>query len=437
MNATTEAPTSLAAPESEAVLIGATLAGGDDYGFATIRPHDFTDPRNAETWTAIIELQAEGTTPQLAAVVERLKERGRADLEIWTRELEDRHGWAESPSYHADIVRNRAVRRRLDGAGRALREDAHKLDASLADLLDRAERRVFGLAEHSDSDRPRLIKHHLLPVIQLIESGGYKGVPTGYVDLDRALTGGGTMPGQLVAIAGGTSMGKTAMGLGIATNMSIEGRIPVAYFSIEMDAEQNTLRILAAEARADLKALCEGTATDHDMVNLATAAGHLNTAPLHLHSGATTVPEIRAQARRLKAEVPDLAAIFVDHIHDMDHPSESRREQMGAIARGLKGIAMELGITVFALAQLKRVEGRTDTRPRLSDLKESGDIENSCDIALLLHRPEYYVSDKEAQEGGIVGLAECIIGKQRNGPTPSIPLTWSKHCARFENRGSR
>lgn len=423
-------------PAAERAVIGAglTLEAGDPL-FRDLPAEAFGARDHQVLWSTLISLATEGTDPMPEAVKARLRARknGRGDeLAALVDVLVDRYAF-EPPSYHADVVRDRAVRRALAEAAAGIRERAADLSLPVADLVDGAERAVFGVAERRTSHHPQLVKAYLMGVMELIESGGYKGTPTGYHDLDRALTGGGVMAGQLVCIAGATSMGKTALALGIASNMAIDTGTPVAYFSIEMTEEQNTLRLLAMEARADLKAMAEGEPTDHDLANLTRAAGHLNAAPLFMHAGARTLPAVRAEARRLKASHPELAVVFVDHIHDMEHPTESRREQLGAIARGLKDIAMELGVAVVAVAQLRRVGDRSDLRPRLSDLKESGDIENSTDVALLIHRPEYYLTDEEAKERGVAGVAELIVGKQRNGPTPTLTLTWRKHCARFDS----
>lgn len=420
---------------AERAVIGAamTLEAADPV-FRTLPAHQFADADHRALWAAILALATEGIDPMPEAVKARLRGlNGAGESAVaLVDDLEARYAF-EPATYHADVVRDRAIRRSLVDVASDIAGRAADLSLSVSELADYAERRVFAVAERQTATRPQAVKAYLMPVLGLIESGGHKGAATGYTDLDRALTGGGFLPGQLIGIAGATSMGKTALALGIAANQSISGQAPVLYLSIEMTEPQNTLRLLAMEARADLKALAEGRTNDYDLANLSQAASHLNVAPLLLHSGARTLAAIRAETRRLKAEHPEMATVFVDHIHDMAHPADSRREQLGAIARGLKDMAMELDIAVVAVAQLRRIGERTDPRPRLDDLKESGDIENSMDVAMLLHRPEYYLSDDQAREQGVVGQAEAIIAKQRNGPTPTIKLTWIRHCARFDS----
>lgn len=418
----------LTATESEAIAVAAVLNGAETY--KALRPEDFHDSRNADAYAAIQELVVEGVSPGAAAVSERLKERAKPGVATHVLELAERYEMAiyDSPSYHADIVRDRAIRRRLANAGLVVARQAERLDLSLTELLDQAERRVFQVADSGDSASATLLKSRLMNVVGLIESGGYKGKPTGFVDLDHALTGGGFLPGQLVVVAGATSMGKSAFTMGLTNNMAIHSKEPVAYFSIEMTKDDNTLRMLAMEALADLKAMCGGTLPDEDMPKITHAASLLNDAPIYLHDSATTVAEIRSEARRLKAQ-SGLTMAVVDHVQDMEHPAEARREQLGAIARGLKALAKELDITVVAVSQLSRaVESRPEARPRIGDLKESGDIENSADVVLLLYRPGYYKGADAHQ-----GEAELIVGKQRNGPTPSIPLFWRAECARYES----
>lgn len=423
----------LTAPDAERAVIEFALEATADWpGFRELEPTDFTVFECRSVWGAAVELAAEGTDPSPPTVRTRLSEQGMQGVADQVYSMAAKV-FAEDPKPHMAVVHDRSLRRRLVEAARDAAGRAEDLTVSPTDLVDYAERQIFAVGERRMSKRPQRVKAYLMPVMGLIESGGYKGTPTGFTDLDSALTGGGFLAGQLITLAGSTSMGKTALALGMASNMSIDQGTPVAYFSIEMTEEQNTLRLLAMEARADLKALTEGKPTDHDFANLSTAAAHLNQAPLYMHAGARTLPAIRAEARRLKAEEPELAVVFVDHIHDMEYPAESRREQMGAIARGLKDIAMEIGVAVVAVAQLRRVGDRNDLRPRLSDLKESGDIENSTDVAILIHRPEYYLSDEDARNQGVAGKAEAIIGKQRNGPTPTVNLTWVRHCARFDS----
>lgn len=422
----------LSAPDAERALLGAAMQyGADDPVFREVRAEDFHDGQHRLVWGAIVSLAVEGTDPTAPTVVSRTKERG-ADLGKLIYRLDAEHGF-EAPSYHAAVVRDRALRRMLATAGQDVGERASDLKVPLAELVDYAERRVFGVADsRNQGDGPVAVRHRLMGVVEMIQAGGYKGVPSGFADVDKMLTGGGFLRGQLVVVAGASSMGKTAFSTGLALNVGAGANEPVGYFSIEMTKDDNAFRMVCHEGLVSLKDVSGGGASDDDIRKVAHAAGILNTAPIYLDDTAVTVEQVRSAARRLKAE-HGLRLIVVDHIQDMEAPSESRREQLGHIARGLKQLAKELDITVVAVSQLSRsVENRTPPKPRLSDLKESGDIENSADIVMMLYRPEYYFGpDHEGKD--IRGRAELIFAKQRNGPTGLVPLTFLDYCARFDN----
>jgi replicative DNA helicase len=212
----------------------------------------------------------------------------------------------------------------------------------------------------------------------------------------------------------------------------------VALFSLEMSKEQLVQRMLCSEALVDLGRLLRGRLTDDDYVRLAQAAGHLNTAPIWIDdSGALSVLEMRGKARRLKAEQPELGMVVVDYLQLMQggaRTAENRQQEVSEISRGLKALAKELEVPVIALSQLSRApEQRSDHRPQLSDLRESGSIEQDADLVMFLYRPEYYLSEMEAQEQGLAGRAELIISKQRNGPTGTVDLFFRKESTRFES----
>src|SRR5690606_9268392 len=229
--------------------------------------------------------------------------------------------------------------------------------------------------------------------------GGITGVPTGFPDLD-GMTG-GLQQGDLIIVAARPSMGKTSLVTGIALHAAITHQTPVAVFSLEMSKEQLVQRMLCSEALVDLGRLLRGRLQDDDYVRLAQAAGHLNTAPIWIDdSGSLSVLETRAKARRLKADQPDLGLIIIDYIQLMHAGSdaENRQQEVSAISRGLKGLAKELGVPILALSQLSRApEQRSDHRPQLSDLRESGSLEQDADLVMFLYRPEYYLAPLEAQ----------------------------------------
>jgi replicative DNA helicase len=236
-------------------------------------------------------------------------------------------------------------------------------------------------------------------------------------------------------------MGKTALVTGVALHAAISHQVPVAVFSLEMSKEQLVQRMLCSEALVDLGRLLRGRLSEDDYVRLAQAAGHLNTAPIWIDdSGSLTVLETRAKARRLKADQPELGLIIIDYIQLMHATgdSENRQQEVSAISRGLKALSKELGVPILALSQLSRApEQRSDHRPQLSDLRESGSLEQDADLVMFLYRPEYYLPPLEAQEKGLQGKAELIISKQRNGPTGMIDLFFRKESTRFESFSSR
>ena len=431
----------LSAHDSERALVASVLSratlemmDAGDPVFRDVSPDQFADPGLRSIWRAVTDLAGQDVDPTPAAINARLEEFGAGEHRKTVLALASEMDTG-SPSYHAGILKDRASRRRLVEASRLVGEKAHDLEASLSDVLDESERLIFGatMTKGPGSLVPALVKKTMNPVVELIMSGGYKGTPTGLHDLDAMLTGGGVLPGQMVVVAGATAMGKSALCLGIAANMAMARKKTVVLFSIEMTSEDNTLRLLCHEAVADLKAVSEGRARDHDLNNLTTAATALAAAPLYLHDSANTVNQIRSAARRLKAEDGALDLVIVDHIQDMEGPGDNRREQLGGIARGLKGLAKELGCAIIAVSQLGReVSKRPDPTPRISDLKESGDIENSADTVWLLYRPEYYFGpEKDGKD--LRNKAKLIVGKQRNGQTGAVDLRWLPASVRFDN----
>jgi len=328
------------------------------------------------------------------------------------------------------------LRRLIEASGEIIRDSYDIGERTVDQVLDEAEQRIFQVAQQHERSGFVWIKKILYPTFEKIEQlqaakGGITGVPTGFYDLDE-LTG-GFQKGDLIIVAARPSMGKTALVTGIAQHAAISHRRPVALFSLEMSKEQLVQRMLCSEALVDLGRLLRGRLTDDDYVQLAQAAGHLNTAPIWIDdSGALTVLETRAKARRLKADQDDLSLIIVDYIQLMNATgqAENRVQEVSLISRGLKSLAKELAVPIIALSQLSRApEQRTDHRPQLSDLRESGSLEQDADLVMFLYRQEYYNRD----DPELVGKAELIIGKQRNGPTGQVDLFFRRECTRFES----
>ena len=347
---------------------------------------------------------------------------------------------AANIEYHARIVREKALMRRLIDAASTIIQDVYEPgERPVEEILDEAEQKVFRVAESHEREGFVWIKEILWPTFEHIEklqesAGGITGVPTGFSDLDRMTTG--LQAGDLVIVAARPSMGKTAWVLNVAQTAAIEHGVPVAIFSLEMSKEQLVQRFLCAEGRVDAQRLRRGALSPDEYQRLAVAAGHLNTAPLWIDDSAgATVLEMRAKARRLKTET-DLGMIIIDYMQLMSGSgsSESRVQEVSAISRGLKGLARELQVPVIALSQLSRApEQRADHRPQLSDLRESGSIEQDADLVMFLFRPEYYFGPVDQDGQSIEGKAELIVAKQRNGPVGTVDLFFHKAYTRFDS----
>jgi replicative DNA helicase len=435
------------APEAEISVLGGMLIDGDAVAKAMEVVDDtmFYREGNRRIFRSMARLFQRGQVIDPVTLREELQKTDELDSVggyAYLSELLDAVPTAANIEYHARIVRERALLRRLiEASSHIIRDSYEPGERTVEQVLDEAEQRVFQVAQSHDRGGFVWIKKILYPTFEKIEQlqaskGGITGVPTGFYDLDEMT--GGFQKGDLVIVAARPSMGKTSLVTGVALHASISHQVPVAIFSLEMSKEQLVQRMLCSEALVDLGRLLRGRLSDDDYVRLAQAAGHLNTAPIWVDdSGSLSVLEMRAKSRRLKAEQPELGMIIVDYIQLMQasaQAAENRQQEVSAISRGLKALAKELGVPILALSQLSRApEQRADHRPQLSDLRESGSLEQDADLVMFLYRPEYYVPPQEAQEKGMQGKAELIIGKQRNGPTGAIELFFRKESTRFES----
>lgn len=434
------------APEAEISVLGGMLIDGDAVAQAIEIVDDsmFYREANRRVFRAMARIFQRGEVIDPVTISEELKKTDELDAVggmAFLGELLDAVPTAANIQYHARIVRERALLRSLIEASSVIIRAAYEVgDRTVEQVLDEAEQRIFQVAQSHDREGFVWIKKVLYPTFERIEQlqaakGGITGVATGFHDLDE-LTG-GFQKGDLVILAARPSMGKTAMVIGAALHAAISHQVPVALFSLEMSKGQLVQRMLCAEALVDLGRLLRGRLDDDDYVRLAQAAGHLNTAPIWIDdSGVLSVLEMRAKARRLKADQPELGLVIVDYIQLMtsSNQAENRQQEVSQISRGLKALAKELNAPIIALSQLSRApEQRSDHRPQLSDLRESGSLEQDADLVMFLYRPEYYLAPTEAQEKGLAGKAELIIGKQRNGPTGAVELFFRKESTRFES----
>lgn len=438
------------APEAEVSVLGGMLIDNDAVAKAVELVDDsmFYREANRRIFRTMSRLFQQGAAVDPVTLSEELSKAD--ELEAvggldYLSELLDAVPTSANVEYHARIVRDRALLRRLIEASSQIIRDAYESGEKTVDeVLDQAENRIFQVAQSHDREGFVWIKKLLYGAFEKIEQlqeakGGITGVPTGFYDLDQKT--GGFQKGDMVIIAARPSMGKTALTVNMSLHAAISHQVPVAVFSLEMSREQLVQRMLCSEGLVDLSRLLRGRLEDDDYVRLAQAAGHLNAAPIWIDdTGGLSLLEMRAKARRLKADVPELGLIMLDYLQLMSggKNKESRQQEVSEISRGLKSLSKELGVPILALSQLSRApEQRTDHRPQLSDLRESGSLEQDADMVMFLYRPEYYLPDLEAQEQGLVGRAELIIGKQRNGPTGTVELFFRKEFTRFESFSTR
>ena len=387
-----------------------------------------------------------GDAVDVITVSEDLKKTG--ELESvggldYLAELLDAVPTAANVEYHARIVREKALLRRLiEASSQIIRDVYEQGEREVEEVLDQAESRIFQVAQSHEREGFVWIKEVLWSTFERIEklqssAGGITGVPTGFPDLDNMTSG--FQPGDLIVIAARPSMGKTSFVLNIAQNAAIGHQVKVGVFSLEMSKSQLVERLLCSEGRIDLQKLRKGKLQSDEYQRLATAAGHLNPAGIWIDdSPGATVLEMRAKARRLKSET-DLQLLVIDYMQLMSSSGkqENRVQEVSQISRGLKALARELEVPVIALSQLSRAtEQRTGNRPQLSDLRESGAIEQDADVVMFLYREDYYLVQQgkldEAREKE--GQTELIVAKQRNGPTGMVPLYFHRAYTRFDSR---
>jgi replicative DNA helicase len=404
----------------------------------------FHAERNKKIFQAIIRLFERSEPADVITVAEELRRRGQLEGvggEAYLVELTMKVTSAANVEYHARIVLEKALMRRLISESSAIAGRAFNQTEDAFDLLDQAEQAIFKISEWRLKRNFVSMDKAVHDTLEMLESihgkhEGVTGVPTGFRDLDT-LTG-GWQRSDLIIIAGRPSAGKTAFALSLAANAALHRSKPttIGIFSLEMSIQQLIMRLLCAEARVDAHAVRTGRLPEDDWKRLSLGAGRLARAPLFIDDTAGLgILELRAKSRRLKAE-HNVGLIIVDYLQLMQGPrnAENREKEISAISRSLKGLAKELDIPVVALSQLSRaVEGRTDKRPILSDLRESGAIEQDADVVAFVHRPEMYTDPKSEKMDEVQGRAEIIVGKQRNGPVDDVTLAFVRRYARFEN----
>jgi replicative DNA helicase len=333
--------------------------------------------------------------------------------------------------HYATIVREKGMLRQLIAASNDILRDAYAPHEQADIVLDKAEKKIFEIAQKKVGGAMTPMEDVLHEVFEMIENRGQRGLETGFFELDDMMNG--LQNGEMIIVAARPSMGKTAIAMNMIEHIAADTRLPCAIFSLEMSKQQLAQRMLCSRGQIDAHKLRKGLLQSHEYAHLANVVGELAKAPIWVDdSPGLTILDLRAKARRLKLQ-HDIKCIMIDYMQLMDNPGvESRQQQISEISRGIKAVARELSVPVICLSQLNRQsEGRDGHRPRMSDLRESGSIEQDADVIMLLHREDYYrMSEPDFQPDNI---AEVIIAKQRNGPTGTVKLTFLNKTTRFEN----
>ncbi len=436
-------------PEAEQSVIGAMLLDSDAglTAMELLSDKDFYREGHRRIFRAMAKLLEHGGVIDPVILRDELERRG--DLEAsggtdYLAELLDVVPTAANVEYHCRIVREKSLLRRLIDVGTGIVQTAYEGRDDVGALLDQAEQQVFEVSYQRGTQEVVRIKELMWQAMERIEArhrgdDSVRGIPSGFTDLDEMTNG--FQGSDLIIVAARPSMGKTSFCLNVAANAALEGKTPTAVFSLEMSRDQLVERLLAAESFVDLHRLRSGKLRDDDYPKMSRAAGLLGTAPIWIDdSPALTLLELRSKARRMKAE-HDIGLFIVDYLQLIRGTGrqESRQEEISFISRSLKALARELQTPVVALSQLSRAPEQRggDRRPVLSDLRDSGAIEQDADLVMFIYRAEMYKSVIDQEEGAEEGLAELMLAKHRNGPTGNIKLAFHKQYTRFDNYSSR
>jgi replicative DNA helicase len=425
--------------EAEESLIGAMLLSSEavSVAYETVEPEDFYRPLHGQIFGAIMALTHAGEPVDYVTVQAKLQERGAVAIELAVlSSLQMNTPSAANAQHYAEIVRDKAQQRRLIGVGGEIVDDAYLATDDVVGLIDEAERKINQIGDNRKIDTVSPLQRLLLSEADILEERGetrgqFNGLETGYKSLDQILQG--LQPSSMTIIGARPGTGKTAFALGILVHVGAVVRRPALYFSLEMSRQELAERILASTARIDSSKLRTGDLSDADWNRAHEAFGFLQSAQVFIDDNPSlTVMDVRSRARRIKQQNGDLGVVIVDYLQLMSSRgrAENRQVEVSDMSRSLKILARELQCPVIALSQLSRkLEDRADKRPVMSDLRESGSLEQDADVVLFLFRPEQYgevANDKKSD-------AEIIVGKNRNGPTRTAHLTWRGEFARFDN----
>jgi replicative DNA helicase len=425
--------------EAEESLIGAMLLSSEAVSIAyeNVVAEDFYRPIHAQIFNAIIALTNSGEPVDYVTVQAKLQEHGAMSVELsLLSSLQLNTPSTQNALHYAELVRDKAQQRRLIAAASEIVDDAYVPTNDVMGLIDDAERKINAIGDGQRIDSVTQLRHLLLEEADILEQRGenrgrFNGLETGYRALDLTLQG--LQPSSMTIIGARPGMGKTAFALGILTHVGAVVNRPALFFSLEMSRQELAERILASTARIDSSKLRTGDLSDADWNRAHEAFRYLQNAKIFIDDNpALTVMDVRARARRIKQQNGDLGCIIIDYLQLMSSRSkaENRQVEVSEMSRSLKILARELQAPVIALSQLSRkLVDRGDKRPIMSDLRESGSLEQDADVILFLYRPEEYGEVTNDQKGD----AEVIVGKNRNGPTRNVFLTWRGEFARFDN----
>lgn len=424
--------------DAERAVLGAILlkpASAVDTAARILTGDEFHSPRHANIYEAVLTLHAAGQTIDPVTVRDTLNRHGNADdqtLADLSALMADAPG--TNPHRHAQIVADKHRLRQLIAAAGEIRTEATEGATPAADIIDRAEQAIYALTDRIRGDRGAVhfgesLTRWMDTIENRVDNDGPRGVPTGWIDLDRLLTG--LRPGQLIIVAGRPGMGKSAFLGNLVTHAASQNH-PALLVSAEMALEELQDRFVASEARVDLQHIRTGEITERDWPRLSHAMGVYADMPLYIQEApGATVMSIRGEARRVAARARAISVIVVDYLQLLKPIGKhsNREGEVASLARGLKELALEMRVPVVAAAQLNRqLENRADKRPTLADLRESGELENAADVVMFPYRDEYY--NAESKDAGI---CEVIVAKHRNGPLGTVKLTWVGQYGRLEN----
>ncbi|MCQ2739133.1 MAG: replicative DNA helicase [bacterium] len=434
--------------DAEEAILGAILVSPNCLNKVAeiLKPESFYKTAHRYIYDAMLQLYGNGTKIDIVSVSDVLNMTQKLELvggRAFINDLCYRTITTTNVEYYAKIVQEKAIKRSLINAGSEIIASGYDLNP-VEESLDIAERLIFDINSQKNTTAVSAIRDIVFDTYSKLEEraknkGQLTGVSSGFYDLDNTYTN-GLQKSDLIILAARPAMGKTSFALNIAQNVALRANVPVAIFSLEMSKDQLTTRLLGAEAEVDAQRIKTGDLTTKDWEKMASAMDKFSQSKIYIDDTAgITITDIRAKCRRLAMSEKDLGLIVIDYLQLIEGTGrEDRLQQISGISRGLKILAKDLNVPIIALSQLSRaVEGRNDKRPQLSDLRDSGSIEQDADIVMFIYRDDYYKSaaDEEemAEKAMNKGEAEIIIAKNRNGPTGSVKLLFQNNITKFKN----